>query len=105
MLTQNKNEKIYVALSYELLVDEMKSPRNHRRSVKCEALKIEESELFEFIKNLIDAFSEILSDSFNTYNQMKHAINLKNEQILKFGPIYNMSQNELATIQKYLESA
>ena len=104
MLAQNKNEKTYVALSYKLLVDEMKLPRNHRRSMKCETLKVEEPELPKPIKNLMNAFSEILSNSLNTYDQMKHVINLKNKQMPKFEPIYNMSQNELATIREYLKN-
>ena len=98
MLTQNKNKKTYVALSYKLLVNEIKFSRNHRRSMKYKTLKIEKSKLFEFIKNLINAFFEILFNSFNTYDQIKHTINLKNKQMSKFESIYNMSQNELAII-------
>ena len=77
MLAQNKNEKIYVALSYELLVDEMKLSCSYRRFVRCEVLEVEESELFEFIKDLMNAFFEILFDSFNIYDQVEHAIDLK----------------------------
>ena len=104
MLAQNKDEKTYVALSYELFVGEMKPSRSHRRFIRYGALEIKEPELFELIKNLMNAFSEILFDSLNTYDQIEHTIDLKNEQMPKFGPIYNMSQNELATIRKYLEN-
>ena len=105
ILAQNEDEETYVALSYELLVGEIEPPRSHRRPVRCEALKVEEPELLEFIKNLMNAFFEILSDSLNTHNQVKHAINLKNEQMPKFESIYNMSQDELAIIREYLENA
>ena len=105
MLAQNKNGKAYVALLYELLVGEIKLPRSHRRSVRCGALKIEEPELLESIKDLMNAFFEILSNSLNTHDQMEHAIDLKNGQMPKFESIYNMSQDELATIREYFESA
>ena len=77
---------------------------NYRRFVRCKTLKIKEFELFKFIKNLINVFFEILFDSFNTYNQIKYIINLKNEQMFKFEFIYNMSQNEFATIREYFKS-
>ena len=68
MLTQNENKKAYVALLYKLLVDEMKSSRNYCRFVKYEAFEIEKFELFEFIKNLIKVFFEIMLNSLNTHN-------------------------------------
>ena len=105
MLTQNKNKKIYVVLLYKLLVDEIKFSRNYRRFVKCETFEIEKFELSAFIKNLIKIFFEILSNNFNTYNQVEHIINLKKKQLLKFEFIYNMSQNEFAIIQKYFENS
>ena len=77
MLTQNKNKKIYVVLLYKLLINEIKFSRNYRRFVKCEIFKIKKFELFKFIKNLIKVFFEIMLNSFNTYNQIKHIINLK----------------------------
>ena len=105
MLTQNEDGEAYVALPYELLVGEMEPPRSHRRPVRCDALEVEEPELPEPIKDLMEAFSEILSDSLNTHDQVEHAIDLKEGQLPKSGPIYNMSQDELATIREYLESA
>ena len=68
MLTQNKNKKIYVVLLYKLLVNEIKLSCNYRQFVKCKVLKIEEFELFKFIKNLINVFFEILFDNFNIYD-------------------------------------
>ena len=105
MTTQKKNDETYVALSYELLVDEIKFQREFRRFVKCEAFEIDESELFNFINDLMKAFSKIASDSLNTHDQVEHSIDLINDRISKSNSIYNMSQNELATIRKYLESA
>ena len=73
--------------------------------MKCEAFKIDEFELFDSINDLMKAFSKIASDSLNTHNQVKHSIDLMNDKILKSSSIYNMSQNELAIIRKYLENA
>ena len=91
MLTQNKNKKIYVALLYELFVNKIKFSRNYCRFVKCEIFEIKKFELFAFIKNLIKIFFEILSNNFNTHNQVEHIINLKKKQLFKFEFIYNMS--------------
>ena len=105
MTTQKKNGEIYVALLYELLIDEIKFRREFRRFVKCEIFEIDELELFDFINDLMKAFSEIANDSLNTHNQVKHSIDLMNDRISKSNSIYNMSQNELAIIRKYLENA
>ena len=105
MTTQKKDGETYVALSYELLVDEIKSRREFRRFVRCEAFEIDEFELFDSINDLMKAFSKIASDNLNTHDQVEHSIDLVNDRILKSNSIYNMSQNELAIIRKYLESA
>ena len=105
MTAQKKNGETYVALLYELLVDEIKFRREFRRSVRCEALEVDESELSNFINDLMKAFSKIASDSLNTHDQVEHLIDLVNDKIPKSSPIYNMSQNEFAIIRKYLESA
>ena len=105
MTTQKKNDEIYVALSYELLIDEIKFRREFRRFVKCEIFEVDEFELFDFINDLMKAFSKIASDSLNTHNQIEHSIDLVNDRILKSNSIYNMSQNEFAIIRKYLENA
>ena len=55
----------------------MESPRSHRRPVRCGAPEVEESELPESIKDLMEAFSEIRSDSLNTHDQVEYTIDLK----------------------------
>ena len=105
MAAQKGNGETYVALSYELLVDEIKFRREFRRLVRCEVFEVDEFELSDFINDLMKAFSKIANDSLNTHDQVEHFIDLVNDRIFKSGSIYNMSQNELATIRKYFESA
>ena len=50
-------------------------------------------------------FSKILFDNFNTYDQMKHAIDLIDDKISRIESIYNISQNELRVIKDYLTNA
>jgi len=50
-------------------------------------------------------FSEILSDSLNTHDQMKHFIDLMKSKMSCIKFIYKMTQNELAVIWDYLNSA
>ena len=104
ILTQKNQKKIYVVLSYKLFNDEKQFSRDRRRFIKCETLEINEFELFEFIKNLIKIFSKTLFDNFNTYNQIEYFIDFKKNKIFKSKSIYNMSQNELATIREYFEN-
>ena len=49
-------------------------------------------------------FSKTLFDNFNTYNQIEHFIDFKKNKIFKSKSIYNMSQNEFATIREYFEN-
>ena len=49
------------------------------------------------------AFSEKLSDNFNTHDQMKHFINLLFDKTSRNESIYNMFQNELAAIRDYFK--
>ena len=50
-------------------------------------------------------FSKTFFDSLNTYDQMKHAIDLIDDKMSRIESIYNMSQNELRVIKNYLASA
>ena len=67
--------------------------------------KLKKLNCLNLLKNLMKFFFEILSNSFNTHNQIKYVINLKKNQMFKFEFIYNMSQNEFAIIRKYFEIA
>ncbi len=50
-------------------------------------------------------FSEILSDSLNMHDQMKHFIDLMKSKMFCIKSIYKMTWNELTTIRNYLDSA
>ena len=73
--------------------------------MKCEIFEIDKFELFNFINDLMKAFSKIANNNLNTYNQIEHSIDLINNKIFKSNSIYNMSQNELAIIRKYFKIA
>lgn len=47
-------------------------------------------------------FSKELSNLLNTYNQIKHFINLMKNKMSRTKCVYNMSQDKLITIQKYI---
>ena len=50
-------------------------------------------------------FSEILSDSLNTHDQMKHLIDLRKNKMSCIEFIYKITWDELTVIQDYLDSA
>ncbi len=50
-------------------------------------------------------FSEIVSNSLNMHDQMKHFIDLMKSKMSYIESIYKMIQDELAVIQDYLDSA
>lgn len=67
--------------------------------------EVDDQRIPEQVEDLQETFSEELSDSLNTHDQVEHAIDLVPGSQPKPGPIYNMSQDELATIRDYLASA
>ncbi len=50
-------------------------------------------------------FSEILSDSLNMHDQMKHFIDLMKSKMFRIKSIYKMTWDELTVIWNYLDSA
>jgi len=57
------------------------------------------------IQDFKKVFSEILSDSLNTHDQMKHFIDLMKNKMSCIESIYKMTWDELAAIRDYLDSA
>jgi len=105
MLVAKKREETYVTLLYQLLfTDDLLQNVDHQ-TARCNALQAKESKIFFAIQDLKKVFSEILSDSLNTHNQMKHFINLIKNKISCIKFIYKMTQDELTVIQDYLNSA
>ncbi len=66
---------------------------------------MKESEIFFAIQDFKKVFSEILSDSLNTYDQMKHFIDLIKSKMSCIKFIYKMTQDKFTAIQNYLNSA
>ncbi len=104
MLAAKKKEETYVALLYQLLfTDDLLQNANHQ-IVRCNALQAKESEIFFVIQNLKKVFSEILSDSLNMHDQMKHFIDLMKNKMSCIKSIYKMTWDEFAVIWNYLNS-
>ncbi len=96
MLAAKKKEETYVALFYQLLSTDDLSQNADHWTARCNALQAKESEIFSAIQDLKKVFSEILSDSLNMYNQMKHLIDLMKNKMSCIESIYKMTQDELA---------
>jgi len=98
MLAAKRRKETYVALFYQLLfINDLLQNADHQ-TARCNALQAKESEIFSAIQDLKKVFSEILSDSLNTYDQMKHFIDLMKSKISYIKSIYKITQDELAVI-------
>ncbi len=65
---------------------------------------MKESKIFFAIQDLKKVFSEILSDSLNMHDQMKHFIDLMKSKMSCIEFIYKMTWDEFIAIQDYLDS-
>ena len=105
MLAAKRREETYVALFYQLLSTDDLSQNADHQTARCDALQAKESEILSAIQDLKKVFSEILSDSLNTHDQVKHLIDLMKSKMSRIESIYKMTRDELAVIQNYLDSA
>ncbi len=104
MLATKKREETYVTLLYQLLsTDDLLQNADHQ-TVRCNALQAKESKILFVIQDLKKVFSEILSDSLNMHDQMKHFIDLMKNKMSCIKSIYKMTWDEFAVIQNYLDS-
>ncbi len=98
MLAAKKRKETYVALLYQLLsTDDLLQNADHQ-TARCNALQAKESKILFAIQDLKKVFSEILSDSLNMHDQMKHFIDLMKSKMSRIEFIYKMTQNEFAVI-------
>ncbi len=100
-----KKRETYVALLYQLLFTDDLSQNADHQTARCNALQVKESKILFAIQDLKKVFSEILSDSLNMHDQMKHFIDLMKSKMFCIKSIYKMTQDELTVIQNYLDSA
>jgi len=105
MLAAMKKRETYVALLYQLLFTDDLSQNADHQTARCNALQVKESKILFAIQDLKKVFSEILSDSLNMHDQMKHFIDLMKSKMFCIKSIYKMTQDELTVIQNYLNSA
>ena len=59
----------------------------------------------EQLECVAEVFSEELSNSLNTHDQVEHPIDLLPGKLPKGSPIYNMLYDKLEAIGDYLDSA
>ncbi len=104
MLATKRRKETYVTLFYQLLfTDDLLQNANHQ-TARCNALQVKESKIFFVIQDFKKVFSEILSDSLNMHDQMKHFIDLMKSKMSCIKFIYKMTWDELAVIWNYLNS-
>jgi len=91
MLATKRRKETYVTLFYQLLfTDDLLQNANHQ-AARCNALQVKESEIFFVIQDFKKVFSEILSDSLNMHDQMKHFIDLMKSKMSCIKFIYKMT--------------
>ncbi len=105
MLAAKKRKETYVALFYQLLSTDDLSQNADHQTARCNALQTKESKIFFAIQDFKKVFSEILSDSLNMHDQIKHLIDLMKSKMSCIKSIYKMTWDEFAVIQDYLDSA
>ncbi len=105
MLAAKRRRETYVILFYQLLFTDDLSQNADHQTARCNALQAKESEILFAIQDLKKVFSEILSDSLNMHDQMKHFIDLMKSKMSCIEFIYKMTWDELAVIWNYLDSA
>jgi len=86
-----------------LSTDDLLQNADHQIA-KCNALQVKESKILSAIQDFKKVFSEILSDSLNMHDQMKHFIDLMKSKMSCIKSIYKMTWDELTAIQNYLDS-
>ncbi len=72
MLAAKKRRETYVVLLYQLLSTDNLLQNADHQTARCNALQAKESKILFAIQNLKKVFSEILSNSLNMHDQMKH---------------------------------
>ena len=91
MLAAKRREETYVALLYQLLsTDDLLQNADHQ-TARCNVLQAKELKILSAIQDFKKVFSEILSDSLNTHDQMKHLINLMKNKMFCIESIYKMT--------------
>ncbi len=91
MLAAKKREETYITLFYQLLFTDDLSQNADYQTAKCNAFQAKESKILFAIQDFKKVFSEILSDSLNMHDQMKHFIDLMKSKMFCIKFIYKMT--------------
>ena len=86
----------YIALPYQIYSESHKAAGDE--AVCCGATQLDNPGVPEQLECIAEIFSEKLSNSLNTHNQVEHPIDLLPGKLPKGGPIYNMSHDKLVAI-------
>ena len=105
MLAAKRKKETYIALFYQLLFINDSLQNADHQIARCNAFQAKESKILFAIQDFKKVFSEILSNSLNMHDQMKHFINLMKSKMSCIESIYKMTQDKFIAIQNYLNSA
>ena len=93
----------YIAMPYQIL--SQLDNTYYDTAARCGATQLDDPAVPKQLEDLADVFSEELSDSLNTHDQVEHPIDFLPDKLPRGGPVYNMSHDELAAIREYLRDA
>jgi len=91
MLAAKRRKETYVALLYQLLFTDDLLQNTDHQIARCNALQVKESKILFAIQDFKKVFSEILSDSLNMHDQIKHFIDLMKNKMSCIKFIYKMT--------------
>ena len=90
MLAAKKKRETYIILFYQLLFTDDLSQNADHQTVKCNVLQVKELKILFAIQDFKKVFSEILFNSLNIHDQMKHLIDLMKSKMFCIKFIYKM---------------
>ena len=106
MIVIANRDRIYVAMSYQMLLLTQSYQYRKRYVARCDNLQINRNDhIFDVIKKIIEIFFKTLSNNLNTHDQIEHVIDLQSNKKSRSEFIYNMSHNEFIVIRDYFENA
>ena len=91
----------------------VKSLKNHNQIFALMCAKVDErsrkqkikiTKMLEQLKNLKSQFDDIKTNILSKFDKSDHVIDLKKSEKLSFMSLYNLSQNKLAKLRRYIEN-
>ena len=106
MIVIANRDRVYVAMSYQMLLLAQSYQYRKRNVTRCDTLQINRNDhISDVIKKVVEVFFKTLSNNLNTHDQIEHAIDLQSDKKSRSEFIYNMSHDEFIVIRDYFENA